>query len=206
MEPRRHPEHTHLDAAGQQSLRRRRGSDSTGWSSDLRAGHNPAPSPRARIPMNPDDFSLALRIRHPSIDPAEITRQLGVTPQHAWRAGEPRAIEDDEAGSAFYRETYWVGLLPSRPLNPALAVVPAGMSRLVATHPQVALYFTLLKMKRAAGFWREFAQQGGTIECLLQIHRPERFQFDLSQALLVPLVDLKISLSIEVEGELRAAA
>jgi len=162
--------------------------------------------------MSPHDFSIALRVRHPSMDPDEITRQLGIAPQHAWRAGEPRAIEDGEVGSAFHRETYWVGLLPSRPWNPMLPIVPAGMSRIVAaaknaaTHPQVALYFTLLKMKRAAGFWREFADQGGTVECLLQVHQAERFQLDLSQALLLALVELKITLSIEIDGGLRAAA
>jgi len=162
--------------------------------------------------MSPHDFSIALRVRHPSMDPDEITRRLGVAPQHAWRAGERRAIEDGEVGSAFHRETYWVGLLPARPWNPMRSIVPSGMSRIVeaaknaATHPQVVLYFTLLKMKRAAGFWREFADQGGTVECLLQVHKAERFQLDLSQALLLALVELKITLSIEVDGGLRAAA
>ena len=61
-------------------------------------------------------------------------------------------------------------------------------------------------MKRSAGFWREFAEQGGTVECLLQVHKPDRFQLELSQALLLALVDLRITLSIEVEGALRAAA
>jgi len=163
--------------------------------------------------MSPHEFSIALRIRHPSIDPTAITRKLGVAPQHAWRAGEPRTIEEGEVGSAFYRETYWVGLLPPRPWTPTIGpFVPATSARVVeaarnvATHPQVALYFTLLQMKRAAGFWREFAEQGGTIDCLVQVHRAERFQLDLSQALLVALVELKITLSIEVDAGLRAAA
>jgi hypothetical protein len=61
-------------------------------------------------------------------------------------------------------------------------------------------------MKRSARFWREFADEGGTVECLLQVHKADRFQLDLSQALLLALVDLRITLSIEVEGALRAAA
>ena len=61
-------------------------------------------------------------------------------------------------------------------------------------------------MKRSSGFWREFADQGGTVECLLQVHKADRFQLDLSQALLLALVELRITLSIEVEGALRAAA
>ena len=161
-------------------------------------------------PMSPHDFSIALRIRHPSIDPGEVTRQLGIVPQHAWRAGEPRTIEAGEVGSAFHRETYWVGLLPPRPMfGPVLGTTTPRLVEALkgnATHPQIALNFTLLKMKRAAGFWREFAEQGGTIECLLQVHKADRFQLDLSQELLVPLVELRVTLSIEVDGGLRAAA
>ena len=161
--------------------------------------------------MGPQDFSIALRVRHPSIDPAEVTSRLGIEPQHAWRVGEPRRVDDDDAGSAVHRETYWVGLLPPpRLVGPALApwLEPATAERLrdAANVPQASLYFTLLKMKRSAGFWREFAEQGGTVECLLQVHKADRFQLDLSQALLLALVDLRITLSIEVEGALRAAA
>ena len=59
-------------------------------------------------------------------------------------------------------------------------------------------------MKRAAAFWREFIQQGGTIECLLQIHETENFQLEISQALLLMLVELKVALSVEVDGAGRA--
>jgi len=161
--------------------------------------------------MGPQEFSIALRVRHPSIDPAEVTSRLGIEPQHAWRAGEPRRIDDDGAGSAVHRETYWVGLLPPpRLAGPTVAswLEPATAERLraAANVPQASLYFTLLKMKRSAGFWREFAEQGGTVECLLQVHKADRFELDLSQALLLALVDLRITLSIEVEGALRAAA
>jgi hypothetical protein len=157
--------------------------------------------------MSPNDFSIALRIRHPSIDPIEVTRRVGIDPQHAWRAGEPRHVDGDDAGSALHRETYWVGLLSPPVLEPS----PWGQGvdeslRRAAALPQASLYFTLLNMKRSAGFWREFADQGGTVECLLQVHRPDRFQLDLSQALLLALVELRITLSIDVEGALRAAA
>ena len=40
--------------------------------------------------MGAYEFTLSLRIRHPSIEPGEITRNLGIEPQHTWRAGDPR--------------------------------------------------------------------------------------------------------------------
>ena len=52
--------------------------------------------------MSPHDYSIALRIRHPNIDPADVTRQLGIVPQHAWRKGEPREVEADEVGGRWF--------------------------------------------------------------------------------------------------------
>ena len=176
--------------------------------------------------MNMDDFSIALRIRHPSIDPAEVTRQLGIVPRHAWRAGEPREIDEGEVGSPMHRETYWLGLLAPRPewrslralvsslendrvrraLGPRVELM-AETFKSAATHPlEVVLNSTLLRMKRAAGFWREFAEQGGTVECQLQVHKVDLFQLDFPPAFLLALVELKINLSIEVDGPVRAAA
>jgi hypothetical protein len=161
--------------------------------------------------MDPQGFSVRFRIRHPHIDPAELSRQLGVDPQHSWRAGEPREREPGEVGSGVYRETFWIGSLtatqpwagmlpePTR-LGPLAVAIKTG-----PVQPQVTLYFTLLKMKRAAAFWREFMEQGGSIECLLQIHDTENFQLEISQALLLMLVELKVALSIEVDGAGRAA-
>lgn len=165
--------------------------------------------------MSPDDYSIALRVRHPSIDPADVTRLLGMAPQHAWRAGEPRQVEAGEVGSATHRETYWVGLMPQGPQqHPVLGSVLGPPASLViaalkshAQHRQVlALYFTLLRMKATPGFWREFADQGGTVECLLQVHNTDSFQLDLSQAVLLALAELRIPLSIGIDDGLRAAA
>ena len=43
---------------------------------------------RASQPSYP--FQLSLRIRHPSIDPASISRELQIEPEHSFRAGDPR--------------------------------------------------------------------------------------------------------------------
>jgi hypothetical protein len=34
-----------------------------------------------------EPFRLALRVRHPSIDPDELTRAFAITPEHAHQAG-----------------------------------------------------------------------------------------------------------------------
>jgi hypothetical protein len=158
--------------------------------------------------MDSPDFSVTFRIRHPNVDPAELSRQLGIEAQHAWRAGEPRRFEPGEAGTGFYRETYWVGELAAPHAWAEMLPEPSRLGPLAvisgAARPQSTLYFTLLRMKRAASFWRELVEQGGTIECQLRIHKTEGFQLDISQALLLMLVELKVGLSIEVDTEQRA--
>jgi len=161
--------------------------------------------------MHPHDFSVALRIRHPTIDPAELTRRLALQPEHAWRAGEPRHRDDDDdggGGTGVYRESYWTALVPPAAgfIDPLLVLGALRRSREAVIHPQTRLYFMLLKMKRETEFWRAFAEQGGTIDCLVQVHTAECFQLEMSQALLLALVDLKVTLSIEVDGAVRAAA
>jgi hypothetical protein len=145
--------------------------------------------------MNASDFSIALRIRHPSIDPGELSRQLGFEPQHSWKAGEPRRSASGERAEGVYRETYWVGLLPAMPL-------PLSETQ----QPQTSIFFALLKMKRAAGFWTRIADEGGTVECLIEVHNGASFSLDLSQALLSLLVHLRIALSVEAHPAVRAAA
>jgi hypothetical protein len=159
--------------------------------------------------MSPDDFSVTLRIRHPSIDPHELSRRLGIEPQHAWRAGQPRRGDDGELEDGAYRETYWVGLFPPGPpfgpLFTRRGPLAVGLAERIA-HPQPTILLGLLKMKRDAAFWRELVAQGGTIECLVQVQRAGRFDLELTHPLLLALVELRITLSVEVDPALRAAA
>jgi hypothetical protein len=57
-------------------------------------------------------FQLSLRIRHPSMDPRQIARQLGVEAEHSFRAGDPRSSSSRNPLTAVHSESYWIGLLP----------------------------------------------------------------------------------------------
>ena len=39
-------------------------------------------------------FQLSLRIKHPSMDPANISKELGIEPEHSFRAGQSRRFEN----------------------------------------------------------------------------------------------------------------
>jgi hypothetical protein len=156
--------------------------------------------------------SVVLRLRHPSVDPREITNRLGITPQYAWRAGEPRRVDagDEEHAdvlqTAAYRESCWVAVLPGASVSELVERIARFAPRAVGTQLQAAppvsaeLYLTLYKMKRTAAFWQEFVAQGGTIDCLVQVVGAERFQLEMTPALLALCAELRITLRIEVDG------
>jgi hypothetical protein len=162
-------------------------------------------------------YSVVLRLRHPDVDPNEITQRLGIAPQYSWRAGEPRRPEtaDDDQGDAredvvqslTYRESCWMAELSTPSLLSAFveAIVARRDPRAVGAPPRVVpptaeLHLVLAKMKRASAFWHEFVAQGGTIDCLLQVVGVERFQLEMSPALLALCAELRVTLAIEVDG------
>lgn len=55
-------------------------------------------------------FCLSLHIRHPSLDPQEISRQLRLTAADAFGAGEPRRSRHS-VGGGVHGETYWAAQL-----------------------------------------------------------------------------------------------
>src|SRR5690606_4241073 len=72
-------------------------------------------------------FSVSIRIRHPAADPAELTKHIGLQPQHCWRAGDRRAASPDDVSAGVYRETYWLAQLPM-PHDDALSGLSSPLS------------------------------------------------------------------------------
>ena len=50
---------------------------------------------------------LDLRISHPSLNPDVVTRMLGIEPQHAWRAGDPRQTPKRTSLAGTRATGYW---------------------------------------------------------------------------------------------------
>jgi hypothetical protein len=61
--------------------------------------------------LQPPPFQLSLRIRHPSMDPAEISKQLRIEPEYSFRAGQPRHSKSGLAPAAVHTESYWLAPL-----------------------------------------------------------------------------------------------
>jgi hypothetical protein len=56
-------------------------------------------------------FELSLRIRHPSMDPADLSRELGLDAKHSFRAGEPRQMRSGVTSASVHGESYWLGTI-----------------------------------------------------------------------------------------------
>jgi hypothetical protein len=65
--------------------------------------------------IQPLPFQLSLRIRHPSMDPADISKEFRIEPEHSFRVGQPRDAKSGVSMAAVHTESYWLA-----PLNPAL--------------------------------------------------------------------------------------
>jgi hypothetical protein len=63
----------------------------------------------SQLPAHP--FSLSLYVRHPSMDPADISRELQCEADESFRAGELRKSQSGMAVGSVHGETYWAATL-----------------------------------------------------------------------------------------------
>ena len=147
-------------------------------------------------------YTIRLRIRHPSIDPAEVTRILGKQPTHAWKAGTARNPAQKDPNRSTHADSYWlapIGLPASPPpagalgragsiwhLEPHIPIdgLLAGQARLLMTHK---------------AFFERLKAEGGSCALLVSISTRERWEVDWPPALLRMLGEMNMGLSIDVD-------
>jgi hypothetical protein len=88
-------------------------------------------------------FQVSLRVRHPSLDPAEISKALELEPEHCFGKGEPR----QEGGRrGVHPQTYWLA--------------PVDMEQLRQGDPSFLGYFE----DQTAAKWELSAEKAAAIE------------------------------------------
>jgi hypothetical protein len=134
--------------------------------------------------VNAYTYAISLRIEHPSIDPGELTRILGRSPDRAWRAGEPRTIPLGALIGPYQRGTYWtVRLVHGAASDPSLATAIDGTVRDLARHAP------LLRRVRA---------EGGRAELFIGWFFERNSGDELPAALLSTLGQLGLDLSFDI--------
>ena len=145
--------------------------------------------------MSEYEFTVSLRIRHPTIDPAKISATLGIQPQHAWRAGEPRC---DPAGAELggaHHDSYWIGRLMDAP---QLSSDSVSVERVILK--------TLSQLRRAQSFLEQLNAEGGVAELLVSLYAREDFRLELpSESLkLLGRMHLSVALDVHPHSQLKA--
>jgi hypothetical protein len=161
-----------------------------------------------KLAASPEAVQLSLRFRHPSMDPAEISRELGVEPEHAFRAGDARPVRSALTPAARHAESYWLGVLPPSRLAIDMEFPGNERSRLAQQGLQSALKeLTWALSLTATHFLRghtEFLKGvragGGEINLLVALSGGAEMSFSLPPQTAQVFADLGITLEFEIGG------
>jgi hypothetical protein len=144
----------------------------------------------------PDDPQLFLRIRHPSLDPREITRALAIEP-----------IQTVPCGSS---ESYWIAELPTSPVRELLAKYRGvrGLSNIRLGEEEapalvggtewdhrILLQLKALTAEKPRGFLQKLIREGGSVTLLIE-RGDQRSPFVIKRAM-ATLAELGIELEVD---------
>jgi hypothetical protein len=134
----------------------------------------------------PFTFAVSLRLRHPSIDPAEVTTALGVEPQFQWKAGARRHSPSGQLLEGFYDKSYWTARLT--------VDAESSLTEVLRSH--------LLELEKRKHFLMDVRATGGSVEYFIgwfttDVSGGETFDCELLRR----LADLQIDLSFDVYGQ-----
>ena len=136
----------------------------------------------ARTKAESPSYTISLHIKHPTIDPEAITRELGMTPDHSWACGEPKRSTSSTT-TGVRRNSFWC----------------ATLAPLAQTEAQFALGGRDLASREAAKFQRAMDMPARDIGSYLNI---QLVRLRRHQAFIQSLLDAggELSFVIEVPG------
>jgi hypothetical protein len=162
-----------------------------------------------KLSNQPPPFQLSLRIRHPSINPALLSRELAIDPEHSFRAGEPRRSSSGHAPSTVHGQTYWLGILNpamwldiSLPGRPKLAIAQRHLH--AAAEPRLGLALSssamLLRTKHAA-LLRRISADGGQVTVIVALSAVAVDSLSLTPEVTGAFSDLGITIEFEFTND-----
>ena len=145
--------------------------------------------------MSEYEFTVSLRIRHPTIDPETISATLGVQPQHTWRAGEPRCDSTGAELGGAHHDSYWMGRLMD---EPQLSSDSVSVERVILK--------TLSQLRRAQSFLEQLNAEGGVAELLVSLYARDDFRLELPSDSLILLGRMRLAVALDVHPHSPLAA
>lgn len=151
-------------------------------------------------------YTAFLRVRHPSIDPEELSRTLGLIPVHAWAAGSARASGEGAGGSR--PDTYWLAPLKEAAWQKPIGGEAQGLAGgkffwppLQALPLEVFLLSQLRLLVPHKEFFARLKAEGASCQMTVALAADERWEVELAPGLLRALADLNMGITIEVSAE-----
>jgi hypothetical protein len=162
-----------------------------------------------QLPESPaEHFQLSLRIRHPCLDPDELSNAFKIEPEHCFRAGEPRSSSGQRSNTAVHADSYWLGVLPA--MAQMAAMFSFGDPRWQLAQNQLSATVRSLSAAlslSAARFFSKHAQllrrirvEGGEATLLVSLYNPEVSSFVLAPEASQVFGDLGIRVEFELGG------
>jgi hypothetical protein len=165
-------------------------------------------------------IQLSLRIRHPAIDPDEISRSLGLEPEHCFRAGDSRSPRAQGRFAGRHTQTSWLAPVTveawSDPIEPAfLAEMVAksprrstpvsaqglqAASRDLRSNIEGLLFLFLKRLNAQHSFLQRLQAEGGDVSLIMVVERESAADFTLSVTLARLLVQLGMSIEIKFDS------
>jgi hypothetical protein len=155
----------------------------------------------------PELFQLSLRIRHPSLDPADLSREFRIEAEHSFRAGEPRPSRSGLAPASVHAESYWLGALnPASWIrlpfgDPGLQLVQQGLGAVVSRSLGSALSLCARFLSLHAELLHRIRAEGGQISLLVSVPAGEVSSFSLAPEVSRMFGELGVALEVELTSD-----
>jgi hypothetical protein len=156
---------------------------------------------------DPEPFQLSLRIRHPSLDPEELSREFNIEAAHCFRAGDPRASRTGIA--SVHPESYWLGALNTA--NWPVDVTTPSVQHLLADQQRVGvvamrslgwvLSLSTRFFSAHAGTLRRIGAEGGQVSLLVTAPTALVNGFSLAPAVSRVFAELDVALEFEFSSD-----
>ena len=154
-----------------------------------------------------EPFQLSLRIRHPSVDPDELSREFSIEAAHCFRAGDPRLSRSGIA--SVHPESYWLGALNTA--NWPVEVNSPRVRRLLTSQERVgvvaarslgwALALSTPFFTAHTQTLRRIVAEGGQVSLLITAPAGEVSGFSLAPAVSRVFSELGVTLEFEFTSD-----
>jgi hypothetical protein len=152
-------------------------------------------------------LQLSLRIRHPSLDPADLSREFRIEAEHSFRAGDPRPSRSGLAPASVHAESYWLGALnPASWIrlpfaDPRLQLAQQGLGAVMSRSLGSALTLTARFLSLHAETLQRICAEGGQISLLVAVPSGEVSSFSIAPEVSRIFGELGVALEFELTSD-----